>query len=179
MMYWTSFDAEDWHVTLAANERGICYIGLANDSEERMKEWISKQSSEVEILEDADRFTTNVLEIKSYLSGKIQKFVSSTDCIGTSFQLSVWQALRAIPYGETVTYSDIAKAIGRPAAVRAVASAIARNPLLLIIPCHRVVAKDGSLSGFRDGQQVKERLLELEKANSLSPVDNKNDCATL
>lgn len=162
MIYWTSFDAVDWHVTLAATETGICYIGLASDSAERMKNWVYKQLGDVEILEDAEKLAASAAEVKSFLSRETQEFDSPVDYIGTSFQLTVWEALRAIPYAETVTYSNIAESIGRPAAVRAVASAIGRNPLLLIIPCHRVIAKDGSLSGYRDGEQLKERLLKLE-----------------
>ncbi|GKV65342.1 methylated-DNA--protein-cysteine methyltransferase, inducible [Sporosarcina sp. NCCP-2331] len=163
MVYWTRFEVEDGCVTLAANEKGVCYIGLAEDSEERMKEWLFKQTGVVEMREDTDRLAASAVEIKKYLSGEAQQFDSPIDCIGTPFQLTVWKALRAIPYAKTVTYSEIAEQIGRPAAVRAVASAIGKNPLLLMTPCHRVIAKDGSLSGYRDGPQWKEHLIRLEQ----------------
>lgn len=163
MIYWTSVHMQDSCVKVAATEKGICYIGLAENSEERMKEWLFQKTGKLEMKEDADRLSGAIAEIKSYLSGEAQQFNSAIDCIGTPFQLSVWQALRAIPYAETVTYSDIAKSIGRPAAVRAVASAIGKNPLLLLIPCHRVIAKDGSLSGYRDGMKWKEHLIGLER----------------
>ncbi len=81
---------------------------------------------------------------------------------GTAFELAVWQALQRIPYGETRCYSDIAAAIGHPAAVRAVGRAIGKNPILLFIPCHRVLGKDGSLTGFSAGLDLKQALLALE-----------------
>ena len=82
---------------------------------------------------------------------------------GTPFQLEVWQALRVIPYGRTRTYGEIAKAVGRPGAARAVGMANHDNPLLIFTPCHRVVGKNGSLTGFACGLEVKARLLELER----------------
>ena len=81
----------------------------------------------------------------------------------TEFQRQVWTQLLKIPYGETRTYSEIATAIGRPKAIRAVATAIAKNPLLIVIPCHRVIGKDGQLRGYRGGEAMKERLLTIEK----------------
>ena len=82
---------------------------------------------------------------------------------GTAFQQAVWQTLQAIPRGETCSYQQVAAAIGRPRAVRAVASAIARNPILLFVPCHRVVRSDGALGGYRGGQLRKAQLLALEQ----------------
>ena len=85
------------------------------------------------------------------------------DLHGTPFQQSVWKALQEIPYGQTVSYSDIAERIEKPNAVRAVGTAIGANPVLIIVPCHRVIAKSGKLSGFRAGLEMKEQLLGLEK----------------
>jgi methylated-DNA-[protein]-cysteine S-methyltransferase len=81
---------------------------------------------------------------------------------GTPFQLAVWQQLRAIPYGRTVTYGELAAAVGRPTAVRAVAGAVARNPVSIVVPCHRVVGAGGAITGFAGGLWRKRRLLELE-----------------
>lgn len=85
------------------------------------------------------------------------------DLQGTDFQKKVWQELVNIPYGETRYYAQIAEAIGKPTATRAVASAIGKNPLLIVIPCHRVIGKNGKLTGFRSGLPLKERLLQHEK----------------
>ncbi|MBY0223539.1 methylated-DNA--[protein]-cysteine S-methyltransferase [Sporosarcina aquimarina] len=162
MVYWTSFDVEGWNVTMAATERGLLYVGLAEDAEEKMKSWLTKQYGAGEVKENADRLSEYADEVRSYLSGEVQDFTCSVDWSGTPFQNKVWKALQDIPYGQLVTYSDIAEIIGHPSAIRAAASAIGKNPLLLVIPCHRVIAKNGSLSGYRDGQQLKGRLIRME-----------------
>jgi methylated-DNA-[protein]-cysteine S-methyltransferase len=84
---------------------------------------------------------------------------------GTEFQRQVWQALRDIPYGETMSYGELAKQIGRPRAVRALGAANGRNPLSIIVPCHRVIASNGNLHGYAGGLENKRKLLELEKKN--------------
>ena len=86
----------------------------------------------------------------------------SLDLCGTAFQLKVWKALQQIPFGKTVSYSEVAHAIGQPTAIRAVASAIARNPIAVVIPCHRVVHSNGSLGQYRWGAQLKKRLIQWE-----------------
>ena len=162
MMYWTSFQVDEWHVTVAATEIGLSYIGIAENSKLHMKEWITKYYED-ELIEDASKLTVYIEEIKQYLVGNDNNFSSlPLDLQGTAFQLQVWQALQQIPYGETKTYSQIAQQLSKPNSVRAVASAIGKNPVLLVVPCHRVIAKDGSLSGYRDGTQQKQNLLQLE-----------------
>lgn len=101
-------------------------------------------------------------ELNEYFAGKRQAFTVPLSPHGTRFQLAVWEALRAIPYGETRTYGEIAGAVGRPKAARAVGMANHDNPLLIFTPCHRVVGKNGALTGFACGLEVKRRLLELE-----------------
>lgn len=102
------------------------------------------------------------LQIKEYLEGNRTSFDFPYELKGTEFQISVWKALEQIPYGETRSYKDIARAIGNPAACRAVGGAIHRNPILIAIPCHRVIGADGSLTGFGAGLELKEKLLTLE-----------------
>ncbi len=102
-------------------------------------------------------------QISDYFSGKKIAFNLPLDPIGTPFQRSVWQALTEIPYGETRSYQDIAKAIGNIKAVRAVGGAVNKNPIMIVIPCHRVIGKDGSLVGFYGGLDLKQRLLDLER----------------
>ena len=105
-------------------------------------------------------------ELEEYFAGKRKSFTVPLSPRGTPFQLAVWQALRDIPYGQTRTYGEIAAAIGRPRAARAVGMANHDNPLLIFTPCHRVVGKDGSLTGFACGLEVKRRLLELEQTGN-------------
>ena len=105
-------------------------------------------------------------ELEEYLSGKRRKFTFGLDLRGTDFQLACWRALLAIPYGETRSYADIARAIGKPNAFRAVGMANNRNPIAIVVPCHRVIASDGTLCGYGGGLDVKRKLLELEGAMS-------------
>ena len=106
------------------------------------------------------------VELSEYLQGQRQHFSLPVALEGTSFQKEVWDALCAIPYGKTCSYSDIANHIQRPAAVRAVGTAIGANPLLITVPCHRVIGKNGTLTGYRGGLEMKTKLLELERSGS-------------
>lgn len=102
-------------------------------------------------------------QLTEYFAGQRKAFDLPLAPVGTPFQRSVWQALREIPYGETRTYKEIAEAIGRPKAFRAVGQANHVNPIMIIQPCHRVVGADGSLTGFSYGTDMKRLLLDLEK----------------
>ena len=102
-------------------------------------------------------------QINEYFAGKRKKFELPICCMGTAFQKQVWEELQRIPYGETRSYEDIAAAIGNPKAVRAVGQANNRNRLLIIVPCHRVIHKNGDITGFACGTEVKKYLLDLEK----------------
>jgi O-6-methylguanine DNA methyltransferase len=106
------------------------------------------------------------VELEEYFSGKRREFTFALDLRGTNFQLACWRALLAIPYGETRSYADIARAVGKPNAFRAVGMANNRNPVAIVVPCHRVIASDGTLCGYGGGLAVKRRLLELEGALS-------------
>lgn len=101
-------------------------------------------------------------ELQQYLAGQRTAFTVPLDLSGTPFQQTVWRTLQEIPFGTSVSYSRVAEMLGRPTAVRAVAQAIGKNPCLILIPCHRVVGKDGSLTGFSAGLALKKKLLQLE-----------------
>jgi O-6-methylguanine DNA methyltransferase len=107
-----------------------------------------------------------VSELEEYFAGQRREFTFPLDLRGTDFQKACWQALLAIPYGETRTYADIARAVGKPTAFRAVGMANNRNPIAIVVPCHRVIASDGTLCGYGGGLEVKRKLLELEGALS-------------
>ncbi|HST10307.1 MAG TPA: methylated-DNA--[protein]-cysteine S-methyltransferase [Terriglobales bacterium] len=103
-------------------------------------------------------------ELNEYFAGKRRDFTFALDLRGTPFQRDCWRALLAIPYGETRTYADIARAVKKPQAFRAVGMANNRNPIAVVVPCHRVIASDGTLCGYGGGLDVKRKLLELEGA---------------
>lgn len=109
----------------------------------------------------------NVLEkqLVEYFKGERREFDIPLDLIGTEFQKKVWLSLPRVPYGHTISYGEQAKMIGRPTAVRAVANANGKNRVSIILPCHRVIGSDGSLTGYGSGLWRKEKLLELEKKN--------------
>jgi methylated-DNA-[protein]-cysteine S-methyltransferase len=102
-------------------------------------------------------------QLEAYFAGRLRHFDLPLDLRGTTFQGTVWSALRTIPYGETWSYRDLAAHIGRPAAVRAVGAANGRNPIPIIVPCHRVIGSNGALTGFGGGLPLKARLLALER----------------
>jgi O-6-methylguanine DNA methyltransferase len=105
-------------------------------------------------------------ELEEYFAGNRREFSFPLDLRGTEFQLACWRALLAIPYGETRSYGDIAREVGRPQGFRAVGMANNRNPIAIVVPCHRVIASDGSLCGYGGGLDLKRKLLELEGALS-------------
>jgi methylated-DNA-[protein]-cysteine S-methyltransferase len=105
-----------------------------------------------------------VREFRAYFAGKLRVFQVPLDMEGTEFQLSVWNALTRIPFGETRSYAQIAQTVGRPNAVRAVGAANGANPVAIIVPCHRVIGSNGTLTGYGGGLPLKKRLLELEGA---------------
>jgi O-6-methylguanine DNA methyltransferase len=107
-----------------------------------------------------------VSELEEYFAGKRREFTFPLDLRGTDFQQACWRALLAIPYGETRSYADIARAVGKPNAFRAVGMANNRNPIAIVVPCHRVIASNGTLCGYGGGLDVKRKLLELEGALS-------------
>lgn len=108
-------------------------------------------------------FRGPIEQLGAYFAGKLKKFDLKLAPEGTPFQLNVWQALQDIPYGHTISYGELARRIGRPKACRAVGGANARNPLAIVVPCHRVIGSDGGLTGFGGGLETKKALLALEQ----------------
>lgn len=117
--------------------------------------------------EEEDKLIREVfLQLGEYFAGKRKTFDLPLAPVGTPFQLSVWKALQTIPYGQTRSYRDVAIQVGNPKAARAIGSANHHNPIAIIIPCHRVIAADGSLGGFGGGLPIKAFLLDLERRNA-------------
>lgn len=146
---------------VAATGKGLCSVRLGDD-QQALKDELFTEFSSAEIAEDCSQLSDWVKLIVKHLGGKAPHLDLPLDVRATAFQKQVWQALQAIPYGETRSYADVAESLGRPSAVRAVASACAKNPVALVVPCHRVIRSDGSMGGYRWGLERKKRLLEQE-----------------
>ncbi len=114
--------------------------------------------------EDPHPFGETIAQLRAYFAGELREFTLVLAPDGTSFQRRVWDVLRAIPYGTTTSYGEIARRIGKPRAVRAVGAANGRNPVPIVVPCHRVIGSDGRLTGYGGGLHVKEALLALERS---------------
>jgi len=145
-------------LTLIGDEGGLRHI------------LFEKEKNQVVIEDDWHKKPTFFKPIKNqlwaYFQGKRKSFDVPLAPVGTTFQRRVWQALQEIPYGTLVSYKTIAEAIGKPKAVRAVGAANGKNPLPIIVPCHRVIGSDGSLTGFGGGLQTKQQLIDLERSQS-------------
>lgn len=113
--------------------------------------------------EDAAPLAPVISQLGEYFAGERTAFDLPLAFTGTAFQVAVWEALREIPYGQTISYGELAQRVGRPTAVRAVGATNGRNPIPVIVPCHRVIGADGSLTGFGGGLATKRALLELER----------------
>ncbi len=151
------------NILLAATPRGLCAVKLGEDRA-KLERLLAEEFSEAELVEDRRALADAGRAMRRFLEGDASLARVPLDVRGTVFQRRVWEALRAIPRGETRTYSQIARAIGAPRAVRAVGSACGANPVALVVPCHRAVRADGGLGGYAWGLQRKQRLLALEAA---------------
>lgn len=161
-IYWTLLIHEGWKLYLAATEKGLCFVGSQNKPFEELKVWAEKHYAGSPLVQNDEKLQLYEKELVEYFQGKRKTFTIQSDFRGTPFQVAVWNALCKIPYGETKTYSDVADLIQKPSAVRAVGAAIGANPVMITIPCHRVIGKNGKLTGFRGGLEMKKRLLDLE-----------------
>ena len=146
---------------VAATDKGVCSIMLG-DSDATLKADLLKEFPAAEIHRDEKPLQSSVSAIVKGLKNMGPRIDLPLDIQATAFQRQVWEQLRAIPYGQTQSYSEVAKAIGQQKAVRAVARACATNPVALVIPCHRVIREDKSLGGYRWGLERKKKLLETE-----------------
>jgi AraC family transcriptional regulator, regulatory protein of adaptative response / methylated-DNA-[protein]-cysteine methyltransferase len=155
------------YLLVAATSKGLCSVTLGDkltDLESNLK----KEFSAAEIRKDETTLQPILKQIVEYLEGKQLKLTLPLDIRATAFQRQVWQLLQQIPYGATLSYGEVAAAIGRPTAVRAVARACATNPVALVIPCHRVIREDKSLGGYRWGLERKKKLLTAEELQRTS-----------
>jgi len=138
---------------IAGDDDGISMLGRISANEER--DWVPLHRH-AHIKEAAQ-------QLDAYWAGELFDFDLALTPAGTPFQKKVWAALRAIPYGRTATYGEIARSIGSPSACRAVGAANGRNPIAIVVPCHRVIGANGTLTGYAGGLEMKEQLLEHER----------------
>ncbi len=129
-----------------------------------MRDFLETQIPERKCVDDVGPNKAAIEQVFEYLASERTHFDIPLDLRGTPFQRAVWDVLLKIPYGESRSYADVARAIGRPTAQRAVGSANNANPVSLVVPCHRVIAADGSLGGYGGGQELKARLLAMERS---------------
>lgn len=144
---------------LVASDLGLRAVLWERDDPRRVRLGALRQSLDHPLLAQAEQ------QLAEYFAGERKHFEIALDLSGTPFQRSVWEVLRSIPFGQTRSYGDIAKQLGRPTAFRAVGAANGRNPASIIVPCHRAVGSDGSLTGFAGGLDAKRHLLELERSS--------------
>ncbi len=143
-------------LTLVASDRGLAAVLWEDDDPQRVRLGEVVEDRSHPVLIETER------QLREYFAGKRTAFALALDPVGTPFQQQVWMALREIPFGTTRTYGEQAKRIGRPSASRAVGAANGRNPLSIVVPCHRVIGTSGKLTGFAGGLAVKATLLRLE-----------------
>jgi methylated-DNA-[protein]-cysteine S-methyltransferase len=162
-LYTQQFDTPSGDMIVAITEDDVVTrLVFPNEHERWAAEISAKKHS---IIANSPRCDFVVAQLDEYFGGKRSTFTLTVRPDGTLFQRQVWSALQTIPYGATITYKELAERIGNPAAVRAVGRANGTNPIPIIIPCHRVIGADGSLTGFGGGLALKEALLRLEGAD--------------
>ena len=145
-------------LTLVATDRGLAAILWENERAGRVNVELEHEERRHPVLLEAEQ------QLREYFDGRRTSFTLKLDVAGTDFQRQVWHALLTIPFGETRSYAEIARQIGRPKAVRAVGAANGRNPLSIVAPCHRVIGTNGKLTGFAGGLDTKAFLLALERS---------------
>jgi len=154
LVFYTTIESPVGLLLLAGDERGLRRVSFENGKH------LAPPRMDWKL--DKEPFSEVIRQLQAYFRGELKEFDLPLAMEGTEFQLRVWNALRAIPYGETISYARLAERIGNPKAVRAVGLANGSNPIPIIVPCHRVIGSDGSLTGFGGGLSTKKMLLELE-----------------
>jgi AraC family transcriptional regulator, regulatory protein of adaptative response / methylated-DNA-[protein]-cysteine methyltransferase len=160
---YTIADSASGRLLLAATECGIAAV-IFGENDAHLEKWLRSEFGTTSFERDDDGLRKLVAPVLDAVAGKHLPTDLPLDPRGTNFQLQVWKALQKIPAGQTRSYSQIAESIGRPRAVRAVARACATNPISVIVPCHRVIRRDGSLGGYGGGLERKKQLLAREAA---------------
>jgi O-6-methylguanine DNA methyltransferase len=166
VIWYAGHDTKLGRVFAAATTRGLADVSIDSTKEEFLKRLKEKRPA-VNLIEDQGRFLRLFEELDGYLCGKPVKFNVPLDLCGTHFELSVWKALKRIPRGRTMSYKEVATLLKKPEAARAVGNACGKNPVPIIIPCHRIIKGNGEMGGYTGGVKIKKTLLETEAAGPL------------
>ena len=165
---YTIFQTDAGWMAVLASERGIVRATLPHPSTDEAEKALGERAHQA--TRNNERYADLVTRFQGYFRGEKLSFPDRLDLSGgTPFQCAVWESARQIPYGETRSYGELAEEIGRPGAARAVGQAMSRNPVAIVIPCHRVVASGGKLGGFGNRPDLKWALLSLEAGDGLPP----------
>jgi methylated-DNA-[protein]-cysteine S-methyltransferase len=160
MKYYDTIDTPMGSLLLLATEAGLCELDFNAKAREIEADW----------QHDPERLAPVVKQVGAYFAGELTDFDLPLDPQGTEFQQRVWRELCAIPFGETISYGELARRIGKPTASRAVGAANGQNPVAIIIPCHRVIGANGKLTGYAGGLDKKSFLLDHERRHDCRPL---------
>ena len=164
----STYEAPFGELTVVGSDLGIRYVMFNNDAHPKPLERLHISDTEIH-----DSVNDAITQLQEYCDGSRRDFDLPLDLQGTEFQVAAWRALADIPYGHTASYGQQAASIGRPKAVRAIGGANGRNPVAIVLPCHRIVGADGSLTGFGGGIAVKKWLLDHEQSMLHSTTGNR------
>lgn len=168
IIYYRRVDTKIGRLMIASTMDGLCGIALPGETERNFIGGLKKTFGECSLWDEdrmGEKSSINAKareELLMYFERKLKRFTVPLDMEGTDFQKKVWKELVRIPYGKTASYGDIAKAVGKPMASRAVGGANHKNPVPIVVPCHRVIGSDGSMVGYGGGLELKKMLLDLE-----------------
>ena len=159
------FESPIGDLIVATSSRGLCYVGLPRASGRGLAGWHRRHAADETLDSGYEPNRGAIKQITEFLAGKREAFELDLDLRATEFQSAVYDVVASIPYGESLSYADVAERIGQPTAVRAVGAANGANPIPLVVPCHRVVAKSGQLQGYAGGLDLKAKLLAMESSS--------------
>lgn len=163
VIHTADFDSPIGSIRIASTSIGLAYVQLPHASGRGFEGWRARHAPDAVVRRGFEPNKPYVAQILEFLEGKRQDFDLPLDVRGTDFQVAVYAELEKIPFGETRTYAEIAEALGRPTATRAVGAANGANPVSLVVPCHRVIASNGHLQGYGGGLDLKAKLLAMER----------------
>ena len=167
MLFYSYMETPVGQILIGSSEIGVARIMLPEREKSDLISRLKADFPESTLINDEKKNLTVREQLQKYFNCTLTEFSVPLDLHGTDFQKSVWHKVAKVPYGHTRSYGDIARSIGHPKAYRAVGAAMRDNPIPIIIPCHRIIGSNGSLTGFRGGLPMKKRLLQLEKSVEL------------
>lgn len=162
MLLHSTFEASNLSLDLYSSESGLVALGLVASARPKLERWLARFYDGAKVYPAESGHELYRSQLEEYFDGKRRVFELPLDLRGSAFQKDVWNVVADIPFGRTASYGQIAQLIGRPGASRAVGAANGQNPIPIVIPCHRVIGSDGSLTGYGGGLPLKRQLLSLE-----------------